>query len=237
MGPISTLQRGEVNAVGKGLFLDASLNGVEAILLIDTGTSVSIISERIVNKWSKKEQCSIASTDMEVNVANDMSLAVSGEVTVNLKLGGHLVSHKFTVTDISNEVLLGLDFLQSENCSIDITSNSLQWRGIELPLRDTSDRQWSCRVTVIETVLVPAQTEMVIGGRLSEDERGVPYGMIEPALGLVKRNNLMLAPSLVSTKEGTVPVRLMNPTDTQATIYKGTTTGTFQTVHAVGAQP
>lgn len=204
------------------------------MVLLDTGASISIISEGVVKKWSQEQRGSIVGTNVKVKVANDMGLPVTGEVVVELVLGGHRIAHKCIIADITSDVLLGLDFLRAESCSIDITSKSLHWRGIEVPLRDTPDRQQSCRVTVCQTVVVPAQTEMVIAGQLGRENKQGEYGIIEPALSLVKKNSLILAPSLVSSTEETVPVRLMNPSDKPVTLYRGTTAGIFEIVNAIG---
>ena len=62
---------------------------------------------------------------MTVQLANDKTLTLMGEVAVTLQLGGKQVRHKFKVADISNDVLLGLDFLRSRDCLIDVSNQSL----------------------------------------------------------------------------------------------------------------
>ncbi|XP_038066604.1 uncharacterized protein LOC119736660 [Patiria miniata] len=214
--------------------MDTVINGMDVVALIDTGATASILSEKVVSKWPVEAQAGITKSDVRVHLADEKDLTVIGEVRAELQLGGQLIAHKFIIADVSNDVLLGLDFLREENCIIDINGKSLKWRGTELSLRDTAEPLQCCRVTVQETVVVPPQTEMVIVGSLGESDVGVAYGLIEPTPGMVQRENLIVASSLVSTTEETVPVRLWNPTSDHVTLYKGATAGTFLTVDAVG---
>ena len=106
------------------------------VALLDTRATVSLLSEKVVQKWSRNDREKITSTKMTVHLVNEKTLAVKGEVVAELQLGGRRVQQWFVVADISNDALLGIDFLRAEKCVIDVTEKTLDWGGLELPLRD-----------------------------------------------------------------------------------------------------
>ena len=220
--------------VGKGLHLDVVVNGVSADALVDTGATVSLLSEKIVRKWSEENQAMVTATDIKVQLADGKSCPVAGEVEAELQLAGNCVKHRFIVASLGSDVLLGLDFMKNEQCVIDITNRCLEWGGIMLPLRETADRQQTCRVTVLETVVVPPGTEMLVAGSLECSGITVSCGIVEASETLANRSNVMVAPMVVSTDTDAIPLRLLNPGEERVVLYKGTTAATFNVIEAIG---
>ena len=80
-------------------------------------------------------------TDIKDLLADNKALPVAGEVEAELQLAGNSVRHRFIVASIGSDMLLGLDFMRSEKCVIDVTNRCLECGGIVLPLWETADRQ------------------------------------------------------------------------------------------------
>ena len=155
--------------VGEGLHLDAFINGIHVDVLVDTGATVSLLSDKVVEQWSKGDK-EVITKNMKVLLANSKALTVAGDVEADLQLAGINVQHRFIVACIGNDAILGIDFLKNEHCVIDVTNNCLEWGGFVLPLWETDERQQCCRVTVTETVVIPPWTEMLIEGSLEGDD-------------------------------------------------------------------
>ena len=101
-----------------------------------------------------------------------------------------------------------------------------------LPLWETDERQRCCRVTVTEMVVIPPWTEMLIEGSLEGDDVVAQCGLIESH----ERNHIMVAPSVVSTGVGVVPIRLMNPGENRVTLHQGTAAAMFYAIDAIGPE-
>lgn len=61
-------------------------------------------------------------------------------------------------------------------------------------------------------------------------------GITEPLESLKTRTNIMVAPSVVNTCAKFVPLCLLNPSDDQVIIHKGTTATTLSAVNAIGLE-
>ena len=107
----------------EGLHLDAFINGIHVDVLVDTGATVSLLSDKVVEQWSKGDKEVIKKTNMKVLLADSKALTVAGEVEADLQLAGINVQHRFIVACIGNDAILGLDFLKNEHCVIDVTNN------------------------------------------------------------------------------------------------------------------
>ncbi|XP_069109965.1 uncharacterized protein [Argopecten irradians] len=127
------------------------------------------------------------------------------------------------VTQISNEGILGLDFLRSRNGLIDLKRGSLVLD--DLPVDTKYEGTLGCfRVVATEKITIPGKSEMIITGQVN-----FPVGkqmkdeslIIEGTNYFLKNDKALVARSLVSS-ETSVPVRLMNLQEDPQTIYPGT---------------
>ena len=84
---------------------------------------MSLLSDKVVEQWSKGDKEVIKKTNMKVLLADSKALTVAGEVEADLQLAGINVQHRFIVACIGNDAILGLDFLKNEHCVIDVTNN------------------------------------------------------------------------------------------------------------------
>ncbi len=132
---------GTVAHIGAGIHILGKINGVEAEMLIDTGATISIISQGLISSMSECSRPEVIPTNIQVFLANNAQLKVYGHATVEMQLGGRVTQHKIMVADIHNDVLLGLDFMDRRDCIIDIAGKSLRMGDLELPLRKTSERE------------------------------------------------------------------------------------------------
>ena len=79
-----------------------------------------------------------------------------GEAVVLLATGKLAVRHRVIVADIMPDVLIGIDFLQSHGCTIDLDRNMLDAGGVDVPLEPTHNADpVVCRVHLPNLVTVP----------------------------------------------------------------------------------
>ena len=75
---------------------------------------------------------------------------------------------------------------------------------------------------------------MIVAGALEAGRRKVSCGIIKPAVSMTKGKPIMAAPVIVNAGADVVPLRLLNLSNDNVTVYKGTSAGTFQVVDAIG---
>ena len=85
-------------------------------------------------------------------------------------------------------------------------------------------------VSLVETVSISPRHEMLTCGQINDychDIKGI--GIMEPSDNLYKVGNAVVGRILATANEN-VPVRLMNPSNEEMVVYKGTVVGQFEQV-------
>ena len=145
-----------------------------------------------------------------------------GTVLVKVSLEGLVFNQKFVIADgitCTAEAILGMDFLEANRCVLDLCRGELVAKDVGMiPLQPHSSSKSSClKVTLVETMTIPAASEMEIKARVCapSDEH---IWMIE---GRTARVPIRVARALVRPQNSLIPLRIVNTTLTPVTIYKG----------------
>ncbi len=86
--------------------------------LLDTGATVSIISDQSV----KNKQNKIIPSSVNLKTVSGQHLKVLGQIFLKVKLGTTSVSHWFhVVKGITNSLILGFDFISKNNVQLNFT--------------------------------------------------------------------------------------------------------------------
>ena len=133
--------------------------------------------------------------------------------------------------DITEDCILGLDFLEGQVCFINIEDGVLYVRGVAVPLRYVSENGTitPCfRVVAVENVRVMPKTEAIIPARVLGYSGKAEWAIIEPngnetVPGLVVGNVL----ATVHINAPMVPVRV-NVADEMRNITAGTNLATVR---------
>ncbi len=88
-------------------------------------------------------------------------------------------------------------------------------------------------MTIKETVAIPPGSEMIVEGSMSHHNFATGYGIVKPVQSLLKKNTVLLAPTLTLSDSPEVPLRVLNPTEELVVLYKGASAGLFQVIDAV----
>ena len=213
------------------MFVEGKINGVPCTILVDTGAAVTIVHRRI---WDRgKRTATLENNTSSVVTANGEPLKLLGKTKVVFSLAERELKHNILVTDsITQDCLLGSDFLTAHECVVDLKARKLVMGLLSTPifhLQVTDQSQAVCRVSMSETMVFRAGEERVCVGNID-----IPplvtigsAGVVEPKEGFEERSNLLLARTLVVPDNGCLPVRLANLTESPVTVYKGTNVAIF----------
>ena len=206
--------------LGNGLFINGYIGNQNFYMLIDTRATVSLVSTRIFRTLPSDLKGNIYQADTRLCTANGLSLAVEGVVVLPITIGFQPSNQQFYVADIETDVLLGLDFLDSRTCSLNIADQVLSCNDVQVPLYNTRVEPSLHRITILETLTIPAQSESIVPGCLPASADMVPgsIGLIEMVPEFSEKHELIVAAS-VNRISPVVPLRLMNPSESSITVY------------------
>ena len=115
------------------------------------------------------------------------------------------------MADISNEAILGMDFLVSNNCDVLLSQNKLSIKGEIIQYFHYASNAKSCyRVAIQETTEVPPNSEIFISGKPRDPIFRSRVGLVELNEKLVEKNGLLVARSIVNPEMDNIPLRIIN---------------------------
>ncbi|XP_028412535.1 uncharacterized protein LOC114535422 [Dendronephthya gigantea] len=195
-------------------------------MLLDTGSAVTLVHKRLLDRVNQGEGMSKAQE--RVVSANGQPLGILGTCKLRIRLGGVDVYHTVLVaSDITQDCLIGVDFLAKYDCKINFGMSSVNVGGREVSMGNRFEEGGTCeRVRLAETVTVPGGHEMI----MSADVRAISdevTGIVEPCPEFFSKHSILVARIVTKPRDNHVPVRLLNPSQDPVTIYRDTTLGTF----------
>ena len=201
------------------------LNKLIISALVDTGASISCISQSVFQKSGLTNNfVQSASVIQQVTGVSGTVIPISGKVTIPITINNLTLVHTFYVLPCMNyNIILGLDFLTKQSAHLNFETNSQQLQNgmTEIPI--ISRRNKTHLVSTISYVTIPSKTETIIPvtikGLANKSKR---CGLIEPASFCING-----ARCLVQVKNNTGNFKIINPTDSDVVLKKDFIVGRF----------
>jgi predicted aspartyl protease len=189
-------------------------------VLIDTGADVTCINNLMVQSIPTLRNLPLTPSQYScLQSATNDKIKVRGVITFPAEINNTPTTVTAHVTDnISQSLILGVDHIQDNKWVLDYSTGQLKVRTNYL-------------VKSASTVNIPPRCEVIVqgclGGRLPKGISGsCESTRILPTIGLIG------ARVIASTDQRFVPVRVMNPGDTEIELRKGTRVAMFKTLSA-----
>jgi len=210
--------------------ITAKINRNHALILLDSGASVSCLSLEFAIKIKAKIQPEDESE--QLTSADGRKLQVCGWTEVTVGLNGLLVPHKFFVIEgLRNKVICGLDFLTQTNCKLDLQASAASFFDglIVLPLQQRAKH--SAVLYSLTRCVLPPRCEVILPVRLPQhfaaavsNGKHTVTAMVEPLAAKRQPVNFLVAKSVVNCKsqDRQACCRVLNFTDHDFVIRKGT---------------
>ena len=203
--------------------------------LVDTGSNITILSPAVMEKISVPRRPVLEKVENRMILADGSAKPFRGKGTFELEVEGKRALQEVWVADIELEGILGMDFVRRYGCQIiaapggqlelfipEMKSGS----GVK-PAEVMELSNYQClRVVVEDTVLVPANSEMITAAKVL-DKSGGGLAVLEPTLDFVQHSKLLVGRSLVKMG-GPIPIRLLNPTSYARHMQGGSTKTLWQ---------
>ena len=217
----------------KCLNAEIILQGNRCVGLKDSGSSISLLSWPTYEKRGKP---GIVQTNTKrVLTANNSAVKIIARVTLLVQLQPRLpeVEQEFVITaDEGIECLLGIDFLKTINCVLNIHEEKPYSSHFKISIPLTTEKTQSVQVFAVagQNTYIQSKNESLMRIRLADENGGeIPgmEGLVEAIEDFELKIGLLLAAYTISMKDGSSLIKVLNLTDAPATVYKSTKVGTY----------
>ena len=196
-----------------GIYVSGLVNYRLMCVLLDTGATVSVLSE---SAWKKSGIVLKPEPISGRLTANGNELTVLGETEVRIRMGKIECSWPVIIVQgLAHDFVLGSDFFQHYQCQIHYDTGTLAVGDSEIPIRYRKTTPSVYRIFLCADAELEPGTEQVIRARLEgvcEQNSGSP-GILEGSKELLGTSEIGIARSLVVQKAGQTLVRVANFSD------------------------
>lgn len=217
-------------------FLKAQTCGRDSELLVDTGAAVTIISSALFSQLPAESRPEVKAPckSTKLQTANNELLDVEGVATIDIMIGGQHFRWDAFVAPISDEGILGYDFLYHYDCILEarrgmqIAENWVDWTVKGAPPR-------AIKIALKQNITIPACSEWVAECIADSHRLSSNFAVVEPASNENLGHNIVVGSSLIdiNRKDIGIPVRLMNTSPENIELRAGTAVGYLHEVDAV----
>ena len=215
------------SAVASTLTLKGFVEGHPVSMLVDTGSSVTLLHENVWKEAVKNSKLELKEARCPVMAVNGESLPLCGQVHVTLQVGDYVGAHNvLVVRDMTQQCLLGTDFLEQCHCVINMDNKTLTLAGHPRPVQlCAGECSSTCHVLVQETTVIPAFHQVHLSVHLDANAEEGAFnsgcGLFEPKPEFPDRHGGLLAAHSVSPilsgKNATI--QLLNLSAVPVTVY------------------
>ena len=160
---------------------------------------------------------------------------IHGKGRLQLGIGSLVVPQELWVADIHDQCILGLDFLKSHGCQVNLKDESLTIGEEEVPLKKSSATpEPTCyKAVLVEGVCLPPLSDTVIPVKMDGTESDYRWGILEQTKAPSSLDGLLVARTLVDLRKKQSPLRVMNLSNQQRILNKGTELACCETINSV----
>ena len=199
--------------------------------MLDTGASVSLLSDQTWNRISDQATPLAGWSGRSLVGVEGSVIQVEGVATLDLCFSGVMVKGEFIVAkSLNTEAILGLDFLEQNQCVINTKQRVLHISGRALSLTSNQGPPQSpveSNAVLCERLLLPPLSEIEVLAKLPAEVAAPIHSSICLVEALPRATPILVANALVTPLVGnemtTLPIRLINPTAEPVTLHKGST--------------
>ena len=235
--PDPLIGSGSVGVASPTAYVKGLIEGVDVTVLIDSGSSISLISEELRMSIPTLRKRVL---DTQFNVAHTLcgqTLDTVGTVTLDIQLGGvYWEKTVHVVRGATQPILLGFDFMLQSHAVMDVGGAVLHLgHDIRVPLmKATEFIPECCNISLSVDATVPPFSEMIVPAQIDFPHTArLPLpcymGYVEPDIR--DQTGLVVARTVAPVKDGVTVARLLNPTSKELKLYPGSHLGVFHHVN------
>ena len=227
-----------------GSTVPISIEGFEFRCLVDTGAAITAVSANVWNNFLRHVCPSLGDSGLE-NITSDI-LNTLGKTVMQFVIQSEIFPFEaYVIGNLTYDVILGRDFLQKFGSKIDFEKGMIEFVSEVDPLPFcnmegtvsddyvvSGNTDLDCSVHADFSVVIPPQSEVVVSARLNAiPQQSNAIGVVAPRSTLPEKYSVFGASELVRVSEdGTIPMRIINPSSQPVKIHRRTKLGDFEEV-------
>jgi hypothetical protein len=203
--------------------------------LVDTGACISVVSQKFLDRLPPFISSTATPSTKPVFTASGERLAIHSKIGLTLNISGLLLSHDFFVTDHLSgnyQLILGLDFLEKFQCSIDLPGRSITFcdQLMALPLHaGTLDPKFMA--TTKHKVRLPPWTESLVPLAVHPSYSSSSVLCLSPSPAFPNKR-FLLPRAVVTPHHSQVTVRIINLSHVPIILRPGMVIANVHSVYA-----
>ena len=182
------------------------------------------MNTRVFDAIQPEEQPRIQKFCRGLTSVDGSPVAVKGQALMNIQIGSKIMQHPVLVADVTNQGIIGMDFLQKHKMTLDFAQNKLTCGENEIKAHCRAGTHRACRVSVTEHTILPAGSRTVLQARTSKPLADGSW-LVEPLSRAPGDKPVLTAKVLVQGCGTHVPVEVLNPTDEDVCLHRHTNLG------------
>lgn len=203
------------------IYINVQVNNKHQHAIIDTGSAVTIISQRLLSTIEHKK---FKYKQKSHKSANCTSINIIGEIELEIKVQGQQTLILADVaTNLITDLLLGNDWIAANNVIIDspqrylFITNSQRRVTATAPFLNTTPIQ--SPVLLINEVIIPPYSEQFVDVKISSTMKNAPEVLFEPDPKFHPRQ-ILLTNALIKMENNRSQVLIMNADNRERTLQR-----------------
>ena len=199
-------------------------------LVIDTGACITVLSKRVYDliPTDKKPRVIPLQPGIGLKTADGTGIKTFGSANIDFEIDQEIISHSVFIAEITDDGLLGMDFLRKHHCdlSFDIPALKIKGRWYKLKWSVLNDHEIA-RVTIAQDTTVQAGTQKVLPVKVAFVTPFEPYGVVEPISKDHMKYDVIVGRALIDSTSPQSGIPVANLGKQHMKIKKGTEIGHF----------
>jgi len=214
----------------RSAYLPAKIFGRKRWCLLDTGSEVSVVPARYVPPND------VRVSTRTLNAANGTSIPVTGETNLVLNLGDQRLNVPCLVSEHVDEILLGLTFLEENQCVWQFANRKIEIAGREYPLFAHKLAGSIRRITVQDNTTISPRCQQTVMAH-------TVYRTLNPSSSEWATKPFELVPgvrvarTMVADTPSNVGLQVINTNDYEVQLSKGMSLGHLEEVVPIESKP
>ena len=204
-------------------YLEIQLGTKKILALLDSGCEQSVIGRNLIRKIP------LEPTREKLSTADGTDVPLLGETTIEFLVSGFQTKCRVVVSEVIDELILGIEWLQTNQCVWDFGSNSFAIEGHKGRLRCKKTSKSVRRILVQDEIEIPGwhtQEVPVLISRSSLNNEKLNWGLSSK----MTDPDILIASAIYDSDKIQSVCRIMNMSDLPKRLKKGSELGEVEPV-------
>ena len=208
-------------------YLEVKLGTRRILALLDSGCEQSVIGRNLIKKVP------LEPTSEKLSTADGTNIPLLGETTIEFSVSDCTTSCRVVVTDAITELILGIEWLQRNQCVWDFGSNSFAIKGTQGRLRCRRVKRTLRKIVLGDDVEIPGMhttNVTVLVTRTSLNHECQNWGLVRK----IKDADLVVANAVYDNNDLNSVCQILNISDKPKKLRKGSELGWAEPIEVMG---